>query len=89
MTLFEGKEPETIVKPLTMEEMDDYMYEWEQKEFFENLLKDGNSKLYEVMFAANYMEITSVVNMVCTLFARMLIGHNQNEYEQIILGKKD
>lgn len=79
-----GIEPPIVQKPIRSKNMkDNCKDEWDAK-FIDEVDQEGRQHLYDLVHAANYMDMKSLLSLGCAKVASLLKSQPLNRIEQII-----
>jgi len=87
MTHHEGTEPPIIEKPLKSKIMADNCNKWDA-DFIDVLAENNNKQLYDVILAANYMDIKGLLHLGCAKVASLIKGLPLEKIKSILQVKK-
>merc|ERR1719473_847480 len=80
-----GTSPAEIAKPIRSVEMKKIVDSWDA-DFIDKL---GKKDLFELILAANYMDIKSLLHLGCAKVATMIKGKSPEEIKQILGEEKE
>ena len=83
----EGEEPPIIPKPLRSKEMKDVCYDPWDAAYIDTIGKD-RQKLYDLILAANYMDIKSLLHLGCAKVASLIKGQPLEKIKEILQSEK-
>lgn len=78
-----GSEPAPVEKPLRSKHMKDVCTDPWDAEFIDRIGEDRN-KLYQVILAANYMDIKSLLHLGCAKVASLIKGQPLEKIKDIL-----
>jgi S-phase kinase-associated protein 1 len=78
----DGKVPAEIAKPIRSHEITKIVQDpWDATEFIEKLTK---KEIFQVILAANYMDIKSLLHLGCAKIATLIKGKSPEEIKKIL-----
>jgi S-phase kinase-associated protein 1 len=78
-----GTEPDIVEKPLRSKNMKDVVKDQWDATFIDNLALE-KQKLYDVILAANYMDIRSLLHLGCAKVASLIKGQPLDKIKGIL-----
>ncbi len=79
----EGEEPPMIPKPLRSKEMKSVCQDRWDATYIDGIAED-RQKLYDLMMAANYMDIKSLLHLACAKVASLIKGQPLEKIKEIL-----
>lgn len=83
----EGTEPPIIEKPLKSKVMADNCNKWDA-DFIDALAENNNKQLYDLILAANYMDIKGLLHLGCAKVASLIKNCPLEQIKNILAVKK-
>eukprot|EP01083_Nonionella_stella_P079481 218135_1 len=80
---YENSEPKEVPKPIRSVEMSKNVEEWDAN--FIDRIGESKDRLFRLILAANYMDISSLLNLACAKVATWLKAKTPDEIRQILM----